>query len=253
MVNRLSRTLLPLAAAVLAAAAPAAADWLVTRDGARVETKGPWKVDGRRIVFTAPNGTLSAIRADEVDLERSAQETEAALVATVAPAPEPEKREPVLRLTEKDLPPVRLAPEGGSEEAAPPAQKSPLEVVAWERSENASTEGIEIFGTIRNSGVNAVTSPTMLLSLYGEDGGLIATAEGTINAGAIPVGRTANFRAAFPGVLDFAEVRFDVQGNVYATAAPASAEGEEEGLPLEEPLAPFAEEPELEPEAPPSS
>ena len=43
-------------------AGAAHADWLVTRDGARIETKGAWKVDGRRVVFTMPNGTLSALR-----------------------------------------------------------------------------------------------------------------------------------------------------------------------------------------------
>lgn len=247
MLSRLQRTLLPLAAAVVAAAAPAAADWLVTRDGAKIETRGPWKVEGRRIVFTAPNGTLSAVRADEIDLDRSAAETELAKIARTAPPPEPEKREPVLRLTEKDFPPVQLAPEGEKAAEAPTAEKSPLEVIAWERTENPAGDGIEIFGTIRNNGVNAVTSPTMILSAYDEDGGLLATAEGTINAGAIPVGRTANFRAAFPGLLDFTEVRFDVRGNVYATSAPTTAgEEDEEGVPYEEPVAPLVDE------APPS-
>ena len=41
-------SLLALAALLLAGGA-ARADWLLTRDGARVETKGPWKVDGRRV------------------------------------------------------------------------------------------------------------------------------------------------------------------------------------------------------------
>lgn len=242
MSRGLARRFLPLAAVALAAAAaPAAGDWLVTQDGARIETKGPWKVEGRRVVFTAPNGTLSAIAAAEVDLDRSAAETERVRLAAVAPPPpEPEKREPVLRLTEKDLPPVELAPEGeGTAPAAAPA--SPLEVVSWERSENPATDGVEIFGTLRNGGVNAVTSPTLLVTLHDEDGGLIATADATVNAGAIPVGRTANFRVAFPGVLDFAEARFDARGNVYATAPPDSGE-EEEGLPVEEPLAPVGGE-----------
>ena len=242
MRSLLQRYLLLLAAAALVAA-PAAADWLVTRDGGKIETKGPWKVDGRRVIFTAPNGTLSALRADDVDLERSAAETEQAKVAAVAPPPEPEKREPVLRLTEKDLPPVQLAPEANGEgNAAANAETSPLEVVSWERTENPGGEGIEIFGTIRNSGVKAVTSPTMILTIYDEDGGLLATAEGTINAGAIPVGRTANFRAAFPGVVDFTDVRFDVRGNIYATAPRTTGAEDEEGVPLDEPVAPFEDE-----------
>lgn len=61
---------------LLLAAAPAVqADWLVTREGQRIRTEGPWKVKGRMVVFTSDRGTLSSIRLDEVDLEASEQET----------------------------------------------------------------------------------------------------------------------------------------------------------------------------------
>ncbi|KAB2962235.1 MAG: hypothetical protein F9K16_09660, partial [Thermoanaerobaculia bacterium] len=69
------RSSLLAAAALVAAAGPAAADWLVMKDGSRLETRGAWKVDGRRVVFNLPNGTLSAIRADEIDLDASAAAT----------------------------------------------------------------------------------------------------------------------------------------------------------------------------------
>jgi len=80
------------------------ADVLVTRDGQRIETRGPWEVKGRMVVFTLPNGTLSSIRADEVDLEASREAT----AETLAPAEElesakEERREPVLRLTTRDV------------------------------------------------------------------------------------------------------------------------------------------------------
>ena len=95
---RTQRPIVLAAAAALALVAGAArADWIVTTDGARLETKGPWKVDGRRIVFTLPNGTLSAMRADEVDLDQSAlvtqQEAEAARRAA-EPKVEPVRSEP---------------------------------------------------------------------------------------------------------------------------------------------------------------
>ena len=128
--------------------------------------------------------------------------------------------------------------------AARPA--TTLSVASWEKVDNAAGDGVEIFGTIRNGGNDAVTAPKLLVMLYGEDGGLIATTEGTINAGAVPPGRSANFRAAFPGVPDFAEVRFDLQGNTYRTQAAPAAEGEAEaeGEPEAEPVAePIAEEP----------
>ena len=95
------------ALSALAVTGTARADWLVTRDGARLETKGPWKVDGRRVLFTLPNGALSTIRTDEVDLDQSALVTTQAKEAQAAPAAIAlPKKEPVLRLTEKDIPPM---------------------------------------------------------------------------------------------------------------------------------------------------
>lgn len=226
------RTLAWLVAAALAA--PAGADWLVTRDGDKIETKGPWKVDGRRVLFTQPNGTLSSVRTDDVDLDRSSIETARAReLATTPPAPEP-KREPVLRLTEKDLPPVRDLDEPESATAAKPgdATASGLEVISWEKTDMQVGDGIEIFGTLRNSGTATITSPTMLVMLYDEDGGLLATNEGTINAGVLQVGRSANFRVAFPGIPDFAAVKFDVQGRGFRTRGAEPEEGAEPAEPI---------------------
>lgn len=50
-----------------------AANWLAFKDGTTTETKGPWKVQGRRVIFTSMSGTLSAARLDEVDLPVSEQ------------------------------------------------------------------------------------------------------------------------------------------------------------------------------------
>jgi hypothetical protein len=248
-VNRLRSPWLLVAAAL--AAAPAAADWLVMKDGGRIETKGPWSVEGRRVLFTQPNGTLSVLRADEVDLDQSAAVTAAEVeaarkAAEPQPSPEAATRPPVLRLTEKDIPP---SPEGDGEEgeAKPEGETTPaadLTVASWEKLQNASAEGVEIFGTIKNSGTNNITSPSIMVMIYGDDGGLMATNEGTINSGMIGPGQTANFRVAFPGVPDFASVKFDVQGRGFR-ASPGA--GEEE---TEEELEPEAEAP-LEEEAPP--
>jgi len=222
-------------------ATPVAADWLVTRDGARIETKGAWKVAGRQVVFTQPNGTLAALRLDAVDLDLSALETQRALEAASSPAPPPEpKRTPVLRLTERDLPPVKeeeasSASEG--EEAAGKAVSSGLEVASWERAETSAGDGVEIFGTVKNAGNSTVTSPTLMVTLYDAEGRLIATAEGRVNAPAVPPGQSASFRAVFPGVDAFAAARFDAQGAPFATRpeAPEEQGGEvEEFVPVEE-------------------
>jgi hypothetical protein len=183
------------------------------------------------VLFTQPNGTLSMIRTEEVDLDRSAVETQRAreVVAVVVP-PEP-KREPVLRLTEKDFPP--MADAGTEDETAVGANagaavSSGLEVVSWDRTENESGDGVEIFGTVRNAGSANVTSPTLVVTLYDSDGKLLATAEGRVNAAAIPPGKTANFRAVFPGLGDFSAARFDAQGKPFATFPDTGVGGDPE-------------------------
>ena len=70
-----------LLAAWCLAAVPSWADILVTRDGQRIETDGPWEVKGRQIVFTTASGVLSAVRLSEIDLEASE-------LATHPPEPE---------------------------------------------------------------------------------------------------------------------------------------------------------------------
>ncbi len=77
------------------------ADWLVTRDGERIETRGAWEVRGRVVVFTNHGGALSSIRLDEVDLEASraaTEEPEQAAAQPAAPA-----RKPVMTLTTRDV------------------------------------------------------------------------------------------------------------------------------------------------------
>ncbi len=93
----------------------ARADVLVTQEGERITTQGPWTVKGRQIVFTSSNGTLSAVRLSEIDLEASEIATREAN-APPAPAEEPvapvrERRAPVLTITDADIP--RGIPAGG--------------------------------------------------------------------------------------------------------------------------------------------
>jgi hypothetical protein len=234
------RNSLLVAAALVAVAGPAAADWLVMKDGSRLETRGAWKVDGRRVVFNLPNGTLSAIRADEIDLDASAAATARAVEqaqAAAAPAPAPRPLgEPILRLTEKDIPPMTGAgaettPEG--EEKGDTEQVAGLQVAHWEKVQAAGGEGVEIFGSIRNTGTVNVTSPSVMVMIYGEDGGLLATNEGTINGGSIAPGGSVNFRAAFPGLPDFSAAKFDVQGRGFQTRPPAGTDPAE---PVDEPI-----------------
>jgi hypothetical protein len=233
------------AVAVLLATGAARADWLVTRDGARLETKGAWKVDGRRVLFTLPNGTLSTMRTDEIDLDQSALVTTQAKEAPAVPVPAiPAKKEPVLRLTEKDIPPMGgLGDEAeggkeGKEGKSSGSEVSALEVISWEKTDDTSGEGLEIFGTLKNGSPNIITAPSLLVAIYDADGGLLATNGGEVNAPQIEPGKTANFRVAFPGVPDFATAKFEAQGRGYrpGVANRGLDEESEETEPVGEPV-----------------
>lgn len=214
---------LVLAAAL--AAPPVRADWLVTRDGARVETKGAWEVKGKLVIFTTAAGDLASLRVAEVDLEASRAATAEAKTAAAA-APEkraPEKRKAVRVLTDKDFPrraapapPPAAAPEkapatGGEAEAAAAEEPaaSPLVVSAWERQADASDEHVVISGALRNGGSETVTGATLLVRLYDETGQVVGTAQAALTTTAIPAGEAASFRADFPGIFAFAAVKFE--------------------------------------------
>ncbi len=59
----------------LATARPVSADWLVYRDGTRLETVGEWKIDGKHVVFSLPNGMLSTVKLEELNLDASRELT----------------------------------------------------------------------------------------------------------------------------------------------------------------------------------
>ncbi|HVS16639.1 MAG TPA: alginate export family protein [Thermoanaerobaculia bacterium] len=73
---RVLRVLLGLALPLLAGSRPLAADWLVTRESEVIETVGPWRVQGSRVVFRRLHGPLVSLPVDSVDLEASRRYTE---------------------------------------------------------------------------------------------------------------------------------------------------------------------------------
>ena len=95
-------------------AGPVRSDWLVLAGGESVETRGPWTLDGQKVVFTSMRGVLSSVRASSVNLESSRELTtkkheEATRVVVAAPVP---KVQPVLVLTDADFAKPVPAPPG---------------------------------------------------------------------------------------------------------------------------------------------
>ncbi len=199
---------------------PASADWLVGRDGERIETRGAWSVKRTLVIFTSANGSLSSLRLADVDLEASARATaKASSVSSAATDLNPvvrlrrdaqsARREPVLVLTTKDVgraaEPVaeeraaEVVEQDSPEESEPP----PIEVISWRQAENVGVAGLEILGTLRNDSPNIVTGVGVQVILFDHQGELIARRDAFLDAISVAARATVGFRALFPGVEVF--------------------------------------------------
>lgn len=218
-----------------ATATAAAADLLVTHEGATVETRGAWEVKGRQVVFTLPNGTLSSLRLDEVDLEASASATAEARKPPAEPAPpEPVKRPPpVMVLTNADVrsgaapPPPGGAGGEEAESAAPgsepdapePADASgdggrdvEIQLLTWKAQPSDTVAGLEIVGTLRNVGTDPAAKVEVGVTIPGENGETLFETTAFIRSTGLAPGRHTNFRALLPNIYQLAvDPVFDVR------------------------------------------
>lgn len=218
-----------LAALAPSVAAPAAADWLVTRSGDRLETRGPWQVKGKVVVFTAADGRFSSLRLEEIDLEASTAATEAAKAPPAPPEPpeaSPRRREPVLVITDADVPKARKPePPGPEAEADPEESAEPaVTVISWSEVSEPGSFDVQIFGTLRNDTEEVATDLAVAVQLFGADGALLARQPSLLNVKSLPPGATTNFRAAFPGIFSFSSITFQVEGNRMKLQAPAAVD-----------------------------
>jgi hypothetical protein len=208
---------------LLIAVSPAGADWLVTRAGGRVETRGAWQVKGKLVVFTQADGSLSSLRLADVDLEASRKATDEAKAQAGKPAPEPVKKKLVV-LTDKDFrkaaAPAAAAVPVQPAEPGQPASSGPVAVSSWKRVDLPDNGGLEVQGTLHNTTDDVVVNAAVEVQLYNEAGEQVGTAPGILSTSAIQPKATADFRARFPGVFTFADVKFEAQG---LPLAPATA------------------------------
>lgn len=225
--SRRTRWWLAGAGAVVAAGLllPAAADWLVTRDGSRIETDGPWRVDDRLIVFKQKDGSLSSIRRSAIDLEASERLTREMSERVEAPPPPPPPPKAVLRLTEKDLPPVGARPAAGEDDrsgTAPEADGTAaeeeggesLQVTSWREVRGPAGAGIEFVGEVRNVTGHTALAVSVDVLLFDEQGEEIETARAVLTSAALPPGETAGFRASFPDVYQYARMELRSTGRL---------------------------------------
>ncbi|HVR97388.1 MAG TPA: FxLYD domain-containing protein [Thermoanaerobaculia bacterium] len=208
--------------AALLLGTPAGADWLVTREGVKVETKGPWKVKGKLVVFTRPDDTLASLRISEVDLEASQRLTAAPAQGGAAlPAPEKPKEKKWV-LTDASFPSrpaAPSAPSGAADDAAAVSPevrkgvpgKSPVTIGSWRQTERPEGDGLDILGVLQNNGDYPAEEVTLTVELTDLNGMVIATRKAALSVTAIGPGEAVPFHAPFPGIPGFAEARFDIR------------------------------------------
>ena len=239
--KRSRASLAALALAVLAAiclGTPAAADLLVTRDGSVIQTQGPWKVQGRLVVFKLPNGSLASMQLGEVDLDASRAAMERARAAAERPPePAPPARTAVVVLTDADVspaPPIDDALEATATEEAQPAAPTPaaerLVVRSWE--EESGPDGVIITGELVNQSADVASNIRLGVLLYDRDGEALDTVLATVTSPVLQPGQRARFRADVEGVFDYSALRFEAESLGLATGSqeegPAAAPGSEE-------------------------
>lgn len=227
----------------LVMALPAGADWLVTHDGARVETKGPWKVKGSQVIFTLPNGTLSVLRKSEVDLDASAVATAQSQKPEATETVEEKPQASVLVLTNKDIRRAGEAQEesieGGDGEAAeaesdaPAAAAAPsrrgVELVSWTSRDSASVDGLEIVGSVKNTGGNIAANITVKVTVLDQDGSPLLDTSAFLRSTGLAPGKSTTFRALLPGVFSlFQDPKFDISSGSVSIGGPAQDSDDED-------------------------
>jgi hypothetical protein len=207
------------AAGSLGLALEVQADWLVTREQARIETKGPWEVKGKRIIFTTVDGTFSSLRLAEVDLDASRLAT---AEATAAPAPPPPpKKKSVRTLTDKDFSRAEAvaAPKASADSTAEGDQASSetsattgqVQMLSWKQNYSQESRAMEITGTVRNAGPVTAAAVAVTVRLYDDRGQLIAEQAASLNTRSLRPDQTTAFTAVFPSVVFFDTAKFEVQ------------------------------------------
>jgi hypothetical protein len=218
-----SRALSAAAVVLLAAVSPLAADWLVLKDGSgRVETKGPWQVQGSQVVFHLPNGALSSLRLRDVDLDASQQAAveAAASKPPATPPVDPTERRAVLTLTDKDVAHVEPTPSPAPAAAAPAvaAPASRIAVSEWHQDFEASAQGVTLVGEITNTSRDVVGEIHVTATLMDDKGELLASGNGLLGTSTLKPGDRTIFRVSIPGVYNYSDVKFETRSAALKTS-----------------------------------
>lgn len=231
---KISRLCSGLGLLLIVATTPLYSDVLVTTDGDRIETRGPWEVEGRRIVFTTARGTLSAIRTSEVDLDASQAATAAASETRPQPRPVEESRKPVLVLDQANVKRHRSAPTPLTDPDVEGAAVLPgrVEVSDWQESQDAGEE-LRISGTLENRSDQFATDITLKVTAYDQEGDPVETRPATLAKNSLAKGASTTFSVDFPDLFLTNGATFEITNRGFVTGKPEE-KGDEDDEPGDE-------------------
>ena len=215
-------------------ASGAAADWLVTQDGAEVEIRGTWKVEGQLVTFTLPNGTLGSMPLSAVDLEASERVTwKAAEAANPKPTAPPAPRPAEFVITDADVghpSAASSADEGAASEAADAAPAKPsLRVSGWRENVDMASNSLVISGMLQNPTPDTATTLALDVRLIGDDGTVLETVRADLERGFLNPGASIRFEARFTETMSYNTVDFAIQSRGFLANPPEAAPGAETG------------------------
>jgi hypothetical protein len=204
----------------------ASADRLVLRDGTIIPTRGPFQIKGRVVIFTQPNGTLSSLRVDELDLDASRPPSrgETPPLADIpappgqeaslsAPSPEdeslpvPKNLTPLGREQLSPAPPP-LLPDAEPRAGTRQGEAEHLLVRSWESTVD---QGLEIRGRLVNASSNLATGIVMRVTVLGPDDRVLEEKKATLNRTRLSPYDELAFSVSFPELTGFAFVHFAVE------------------------------------------
>ena len=189
----------------LAFALSTAADVIVLKDGQVINTKGPYKAKGGQAIVKRSDGTLISISLSEIDRDRSA--------AATAKANQPRSSQPVAqtRMSAADIARMRgprkagvvLTDQdvshtftGGGEGGKGEGDEGRVEV--GPTKETKSEKGIQISGSVSNTGKGEVTGVAVTIEAVGEDNKTVNTIFATLAQDKLGPGEKSSFTAEVP-------------------------------------------------------
>ena len=95
-----------------------------------------------------------------------------------------------------------------------------LEIIDWQEKVDASSASLEIYGTVKNSGANPVTTVSIRVALYDDEGALLTRDTARLDRPVLLPGESTRFVAKMSDVLSFDSADFEIDSRGFVNHPP---------------------------------